>query len=133
MAKLSALALLCCATAASAQTADWESRLNSLVAAARQEGKVMVFGPPDPHVRQQLPAAFKARFGVTVEYLGGRSNEAAVKLRSERAAGVYTADILFGGSDTMATIYYAEKMVAPLKPELFVPEAVDPTKWRGGK
>src|SRR5439155_511319 len=57
----------------------------------------------------------------------------AVKLRSERAAGVYTADILFGGSDTMATIYYAEKMVAPLKPELFLPEAVDPTKWRGGK
>jgi iron(III) transport system substrate-binding protein len=133
MAKLLALALLCCATVASAQTADWESRLSSLVAAARQEGKVMVFGPPDPHVRQQLPAAFKARFGVTVEYLGGRSNEAAVKLRSERAAGVYTADILFGGSDTMATVYYAEKMLAPLKPELFLPEAIDPTKWRGGK
>ena len=133
MAKLIALALLCCSTVASAQTADWESRLNSLVAAARQEGKVVVLGPPDPEVRRDLPAAFKARFGVTVEFLGGRSTEAAAKLRSERAAGVYTADILFGGSDTMAAVYYAEKMMAPLKSELFLPDALDGTKWIGGK
>src|SRR5262245_54797414 len=128
-----ALALSSCASLALAQTSDSQDRLASLMAAARQEGKVVVLGPPDAEVRRQLPAAFKARFGVTVEYLGGRSTEAGPKLRAERAAGVYTADVLFGGSDTMATVYYAEKMLAPLKPELFLPEVLDPTKWRRGK
>jgi iron(III) transport system substrate-binding protein len=89
--------------------------------------------PPDPQVRKELPAAFKARFGVTVDYLGGRSTEAASRLRLERAAGLYTVDVAFAGSDTLAGVYYPEKMLAPLKPALILPDALDPTKWRSGQ
>ncbi len=132
MAKLLALALLLCASVASAQTSDWKSRWDQLAAAAQKEGKVVVLGPPDARVRQEVPAAFKARFGVTVEYIGGRSNEASAKLRAERTAGVYSVDVVFAGSDSMAGVYYAEKMLAPLKPELFLPDAADPSKWKRG-
>ena len=130
MIKLLTLAILLFSTDAFAQdTAKWDQ----LVAAAKKEGKVVVIGPPDATVRKALPDAFKAKYGITVEYIGGRGTETSAKLRSERSAGVYSVDIAFGGSDSMATVYYAEKFIAPLKPELIDPEVTDPTKWKKGK
>jgi iron(III) transport system substrate-binding protein len=125
--------LLCCASYASAQTKDWESQWNDLIAGARKEGKVVVLAPPDQQVRQALPAAFKARFGVTLEYLGGRSNESSARLRTERQAGVYTVDATLSGIQTMATIFYREKMIDPLPPALIHPEVVNGSKWKKGK
>jgi iron(III) transport system substrate-binding protein len=130
MMKLLTLAILLFSTGAFAQdTAKWDA----LVAAAKKEGKLVVIGPPDATVRKALPDAFKAKYGITVEYIGGRGTETSAKLRSERSAGVYSVDIAFGGSDSMASVYYAEKFIAPLKPELIDPEVTDPTKWKNGK
>jgi len=53
--------------AAQDKPAGWDD----LIAAARREGTVVVAGPAHPEVRQALPAAFKARFGVNLEYIGG--------------------------------------------------------------
>src|SRR5581483_2213239 len=99
----------------------------------KREGKVVVLGPADPQVRQELPAAFKARFGITLEYLGGRSSESTARLRSERNAGVYTADAILGGIQTMATILHREKMLDPVKPVLILSEVLDGSKWKKGK
>jgi iron(III) transport system substrate-binding protein len=130
MIKLLTLAILLFSTDAFAQdTAKWDQ----LVAAAKKEAKIVVIGPPDATVRKALPDAFKAKYGITVEYIGGRGTETSAKLRSERSAGVYSVDVAFGGSDSMATVYYAEKFIAPLKPELIDPEVTDPTKWKKGK
>jgi iron(III) transport system substrate-binding protein len=129
--KLAAAVFLACvslSSAAMAQDTPWDT----LVAAAQQEGKVVLLGPPDPQVRQQLPAAFKARYGITVEYLGTRSTESSAKVRAERSAGVYTVDVVFAGGDTMSGVYYGEKMLAPLKPVLIAPEVTDPSKWISG-
>jgi iron(III) transport system substrate-binding protein len=134
--KLAAAVFLACVSLSSyamAQTPDREAQWNELIAAAKKEGKVVLLGPPDPQVRQELPAAFKARYGITVEYLGTRSTESSAKLRAERSAGVYTVDVVFAGGDTMSGVYYAEKMLTPLRPELISPEATDASKWiRGG-
>jgi iron(III) transport system substrate-binding protein len=114
---------------AAAQSSEW----NALVAAAQKEGKVVLLGPPDQQVRKELPAAFKARYGVTVEYLGTRSTESSARLRAERGAGIYTVDVVFAGGDTMSGVYHAEKMLAPLKPELISPDAANGPNWtRGG-
>lgn len=129
--KLLAVLLLGIAPLAAAQSAD--KRWDDLIAAAQREGKVVVFGPPDRQVRQELPAAFKARFGVTMEYLGGRSSETAARLRAERRAQVYTVDVALAGIQTMATILYREKMLAPLKPLLIHPDVLEPSKWTKGK
>ena len=43
-----------------------------LIAAARQEGTLVLASGPDPNTRVKLPAAFKERFGVEIEYLAGR-------------------------------------------------------------
>lgn len=123
-------ALLAGATLATAQTPAQSH--DEVVAAARREGKVVVIAPPDPNMRKAIPAAFKSRYGVTVEYMGGRSNEQAAQLRAERKAGIYTVDIALAGIQTMATVFHRERMLAPLKPHLFFPDVIDPAKWKRG-
>src|SRR4051794_36685741 len=50
----------------------WEKQWAELIEAAKQEGTVVFSGPPTPAVRTNVTARFKERFGVDVEYLGGR-------------------------------------------------------------
>ena len=116
----------------SAQEMADKSAWDNLVAAAQREGRVVVLGPPDPQVRKMLPAAFKARYGIAVEYLGGRGSEPVAKLRTERSAGQYTVDAAISGIESMAVTYYQEKMLVPLRPELIMPEVVDASKWKKG-
>jgi ABC-type Fe3+ transport system substrate-binding protein len=129
-----ALTLLAFCTGVQAQTPpDVQQRFDKLVADARKEGKVVIIAPSDPQVREQIPATFKARYGITVEYLGGRSSDMAARLRSERAAGVYTIDAALSGTLTMASIFYGEKMLDPLRPALIDPTVTDGSKWKNGK
>jgi iron(III) transport system substrate-binding protein len=116
-----------------AQTAGWQPTWEETLAAAKKEGKVTVSGPPSQELRRALPAAFKERFGITLEYLGGRSSETAIKLRVERQAGVHTVDVMIAGIQTMATILYPEKMLDPVRPVLVLPEVIDASKWKKRK
>ena len=137
MKKLLALALVLCASGALAQTAgpspDRDKQWNQLVADAKKEGTVVIVAPPDPQVRRAIPEAFKAKYGITVEYLGGRSSDTAARLRTERQSGVYTVDAALSGMLTMASIFYAEKMIDPIKPILLDPDVTDGSKWKAGK
>jgi iron(III) transport system substrate-binding protein len=101
---------------AQAQTSDGQKSWDETLAAARKEGKVVVSGPPSAELRQAMPAAFKARFGIGMDYLGGRSAETAVRMRAERQAGIHSIDAILAGNDSMALIFYGEKMIVPLKP-----------------
>ena len=53
------------------QTEIWDETL----AAARKEGKLVAAVPPDTQVRQLLPAAFEARYGIRIEYISGRGSD----------------------------------------------------------
>src|SRR6201991_1854328 len=123
--------LMLVAASSSAVTAQtsWEETL----AASRQEGKVVVAGPPSQELRRAMPAAFKARYGITMEYIGGRSTELASRLRAERQAGIHSLDVVFAGNESMATVFYREKMLQPLRPALVLPEVTDGAKWKKGK
>jgi iron(III) transport system substrate-binding protein len=127
------IAWLCAAASWGTMALAAPSPWDDLVAAAQHEGRVVVIGPPDPEVRRVVPAAFKARFGVTLEFSGGRTSDQAARLRAERGAGLYTADIAIAGAQSMATIFHREKMLAPLRPALILPEVLDGTKWKKGE
>jgi iron(III) transport system substrate-binding protein len=131
MKKLLALALVLFASCASAQAASGE--WDKLLADAKKEGKVVIIAPPDQEVREAIPKAFKAKYGISVEYLGGRSSDTAARLRTERAAGIYSVDAALSGMLTMASIFYTEKMLDPLRPALLDPEVTDGKKWKSGK
>jgi len=114
-----------------AQT-GWKKGWDETLAAARVEGKVVVAGPPSQELRRTLPAAFKARYGITVEYIGGRSTELAARLRAERQAGIHSLDVVFAGNESMAVTFYGEKMLQPLKPALQLPEVTEGRNWKKG-
>jgi iron(III) transport system substrate-binding protein len=120
------------AAAAGASTAaggGWEGRWNALVEAAKAEGLLLMSGPPTPEVRTQVPGGFKRRFGIDVEYIGGRTTELMPKLKAERLAGQYTLDVMIAGAQSLYTDAYPEGMLDPIPPVLVHPEATDPSKW----
>jgi len=105
---------------------------DGLVAAAKRAGRVVVIGPPHSEVRRALPAGFKARYGITVEYLGGSTSETAARLRAERSSGLYTVDVTLAGIQSM-TAFHRDKVLIPLRPELIQPDVVDGSKWKKGE
>jgi iron(III) transport system substrate-binding protein len=115
-----------------AQDRGWEKDWNEALAAARKEGTVVVAGPPNPIVRQELPAKFRARFGIALEYIGRRPGETASKVLVERPLGLYTVDAFLCGGNT-AILLHQQKVLDPVKPTLLLPDVVDPSKWKKGK
>jgi iron(III) transport system substrate-binding protein len=115
-----------------AQSADWQKTWDETLEAAKKEGKVVVTGPPDAQIRKLLPEAFKKRYGIAMEYQSARGSDSANKMRAERAAGIYTADAALAGSNTMFTVMLRENMLAPLKPELILPEVTEGKNWKRG-
>src|SRR5215204_3377968 len=105
---------------------------DELIAAARREGTVVVAGPAHPEVRQALPAAFKARFGVNLEYLGGPASAMVAKMKAERASGIYSFDVTLAGIQSMAQIFHREGLLEPIRPLLILPEVLDGAKWKRG-
>ncbi len=81
--------------------ADAGPAWDALVAAARQEGKVSVLGPPTPELRRRAPEAFQQQFGITLEYVGQASGDYGPRLASERSAGLYSTDVVVAGANTM--------------------------------
>ncbi len=127
-----ALAMMCWASCATSAAPAAASSWDDLVAAAQREGRLVVAGPAHPEVRQALPAAFKARFGINLEYIGGPASAAVAKLHAERLAGIYSLDVTLAGIQTVATILYREGLLEPIKPLLLLPEVLDGSKWKKG-
>lgn len=124
--------LLLLAQPAGSQQTGLDQEWDEMMQAARKEGKVVVATSPDPAMRE-ITSRFKARFGVSVEHIAGRSGQLAARLSSERRAGLYTVDVFLGGIQTIATPLYKEKMLDPLRPVLTHPEVANPAKWKRGK
>jgi Bacterial extracellular solute-binding protein len=120
------------ATSAPNQAPSTSSGWDQLVAAAQKEGTVVISGPPAPDARTKLPAAFKQRFNITVDYLAGNSSQLASRFQSERAAGQYTIDVSLGGPDTVYGTFLTNKWLDPIKPVLMLPEVVDGKVWPTG-
>jgi iron(III) transport system substrate-binding protein len=120
---------------------DWQKTWSDWQAAARQEGTVSVFGPPTPKLREMLPAAVKSKLGLTLQYSGEDGGAFVSRLATERAAGTYSLDIVVAGAGSMfAGIAARGKvengvmgMLAPLKPQLLLPEVLDPSKYQDNK
>src|SRR5919202_1859384 len=121
------------ASPTAAPAAPSASGWDTLVAAAKNEGKVVVSGPPDPGASTRIPEAFKQRFGIDLEYLAGNSSQLASRIQGERAAGQYTMDVSLSGADTVYGTYLQNNWLEPLKLNLLLPEVVDGSKWRTGE
>jgi ABC-type Fe3+ transport system substrate-binding protein len=121
------------AAGAAEQTAakpEWQVEWERTVAVARQEGKVVVNGPPGDLIRQRMLEGFRTAFpDITLEWSGGRSSDHATKMEAERSAGLYSVDVIIGGTTTALGQVRRMGALDPVKPALLLPEVTDPRNW----
>lgn len=144
---LSLLLAACGGTAAPASSAETASTQTSrpaassgaawdtLVAAAKKEGKVTITvgAGGGAQARQVIPPAFKDDFGIDVEVLVSPSTQMVSRLKLEGSSGLHTMDVAIGGSDTMYLSLYGEKLIDPIGPKLIHPEVLKGSNWYPGK
>lgn len=110
----------------------WQQRWDKVVSDAKQEGKVVVFGPPGELIRQAIVQGFSKAFpNITIEYSGGRGGEQATRLKAERDGGVYSVDVILTGNQTGITQLKPMGALDPIEPALILPEVTDRKYWRG--
>ncbi len=109
--------------------ADWEA----IVAAAKKEGKVVVYGIPGVDVDKLFKEHFEVAFpGIKVESVPDRN--ATERIVAERRAGKFIPDVYLGAaSSTEFPSLRARGIFQPLRPFLVLQEVLDESKWFEGK
>ncbi|HLY64056.1 MAG TPA: extracellular solute-binding protein, partial [Chloroflexota bacterium] len=112
-------------TASSAKPAGWDE----LVQAAKREGALTVYGGTDEGLRRTVTDDFQKAFpGIKVDATLADSTTEMTRITSERTAGRYLADLLINGS-TIGLTLKAAGAIAPLKPQLMLPDVLDESNW----
>lgn len=116
-----------------AATADWQAgagpEWKKVLAAAKQEGKVVISGPAQ--AARGLAEAFTRDTGIALEYLSGNPSELTNRFEREARAGKLTVDITLGGGTEVRMI--RDGLLKPVKPQLLLPSVTDGKHWRDGK
>ena len=109
----------------------WEKDLQ----AAKGEGNVIVYTTANPSTKQAISKVMQDRYGITVDFLGGRGEELIQRIMTENRAGLYLGDVLLMGmgGPVLRTTLKPIGAVANLDSTLILPEVTDPSRWRGGK
>lgn len=111
--------------------AGWREDWERTVKAAKKEAKVSMFGPTGTARRDALVRPFEKKFGITVEYLGGRVTTFPPRIAAERGARHYNWDLIVAGA--LEALILPMKVLAPLEPAMILPEVKDVKNWRGGE
>ncbi len=115
--------------APSGAAGDW----NQVVAAAKQEGEVVVMGQGGNNVVEALTGGFKKAYpDIKIDFTGATGGEVANKLLTERKANRFSVDVTVHGTTTYVAQLVPAGAVDPLQPYLVGPNNRDPSKWRDG-
>jgi ABC-type Fe3+ transport system substrate-binding protein len=126
------------ATAAYTQTADppkWaelQTKWAELQKKAKEEGQLVLSGPPFPGLRTALTNAFSERYGITLSYLGMNSGEIITRVDTESKANKVSIDANLGGTSTCWAMS-ARGEIENMNGKLIDPEILRPSVWRLGK
>ena len=115
------------------RAADGNRSWDEIVAAAKKEGKVVIMNSPDPVMKNEIIPKFRERFGIQIEAIFGDTGSLAERVKLERSSGIKSVDIFMVGVGTALFQLQPEKMLAPLKPLLVLPEVTDGKNWKSGK
>ena len=110
---------------------NWQSAWQATVAAAKQEGTVVVATSPNLLRRDYLLQQWQKDFpDITLSLTTVRGSNFLPQIATERSAGKFLWDVYQSGPTT--AIEAAEQgLFDPLLPELILPEARDPAVWGG--
>ena len=120
--------------ATAAEKPGWQAEWERVLAGARKEGAVSLWGDMEI-THPEIVSAFTKEFPfirpVTVT---GRVGDLTLRIQSERRAGKYLAD-LYSGVMGGAAFYefYRTGITDPITSAFILPEVTDESKWLAGK
>ncbi|HEY4774267.1 MAG TPA: extracellular solute-binding protein [Xanthobacteraceae bacterium] len=79
-----------------------QSSWNDVIAAAKKEGKVVIYNGTNYPIVRKLGNLFHSEYGIAVDVLDGRASEIRERIRSEQAAGRAIGDLIYSGSTSIA-------------------------------
>jgi len=91
--------ILSAVTPISAQSQNWEA----VVAAAKQEGKLLVYNGTNFPVVRKIANEMQKTYGITVDVLDGRATEIRERIRIEQSTGRTVASLSYSGYTTLFT------------------------------
>lgn len=107
--------------------AEW----NKLVAAAKQEGEIVLIIPPSSTHREFLAREWPKAFpDIKLSQTSVPPGQQFTRLSVERGAGKYLWDLVFTGSDNAFQLRDAD-MLDPIKPEFVFADVKNPETWGG--
>ena len=112
--------------------ADWQEEWNRTVAAAKQEGALIVTAPSGREWRSQIMLFEKDYPEIKVQATPMAGRDLWPRLIKEREAGQYLWDLRVGGTDIEAYRLKNDGDFASARDALLLPEVTDPAKWHGG-
>jgi iron(III) transport system substrate-binding protein len=120
--------------ATAAEKPGWQAEWERVLAGARKEGAVSLWGDAEithPEILSAFTKEFPFIRPVTVT---GRVGDLTLRILSERRAGKYLAD-LYSGVMGGAAFYefYRTGVTDPITSTFILPEVTDESKWLGGK
>jgi len=119
--------------AAGGPAGEWQAQWESLIAAAKREGKVVVQTPVGAGFREALEAFAKAFPGVEPEQQAfADSATYTPKILEERKAGIYTFDVAATPGVGVLRNLKPEGVWDPLRPLLFRPDVLEDQVWADG-
>lgn len=128
------LSLIAAPVAAAQSDTGWQKKWDDARAKAKTEGKVVVLGPPGDQIRDAITSGFAKAFpDISIEFSGARGGELATRIKAERDANIYSADILINGTSTATAYFKPMKALDPVEPALILPEVIDAKKWRDNR
>lgn len=104
---------------------EWEKTLEG----ARKEGKAVVYGGPHGAAIREAIDLFQRKYGMALEVLSGRGVELARKILTERANGLFIADVFVAGPNTNIGEVKPTGAFEPLESALILSEVKDPKAW----
>jgi len=87
------------AAGAQAQGSDWDA----VVAAAKREGKLLIYNGTNFPIVRKIAAEMQKEYGISVDVLDGRATEIRERIRVEQSTNRTVASLSYSGFTTLST------------------------------
>src|SRR5918999_4098285 len=115
-------------------TSEFDKEWAKLIAAAQQEGRVVIAaGGAPPREYRSVAELFQKKFNIPVSLSTGSGAASVDRVLAERNAGKYTVDLGLTSVAGTRTRLIPAKALDPIPPLLIHPEVLDKSAWFGGR
>lgn len=115
------------------EKAAWEIEWEKVLAAAKKEGKVVLYTSRGADMREALYKVFTPKYGIELDSMSGKGNELSQKIIAERRADLNIADVLTTGATDPILNLKPAGALDKMDKSLILPEVTNAKLWFKGE